>query len=95
VEVLDVLVPVVSDGSHSAELALDSLGLDQRVARDNAGLPSGVALRAGEGSLVETLVSTVLASAGREDLLRAIHVDFKDPVADLITLLAGKQVLLG
>lgn len=32
-------------------------------------------------------------SAARESLLGAVHVDLKDPIADLVTLLGRKQVL--
>jgi len=92
-EGIDVVVPVVSDGTHFADIALDHLGLDQRVSRDNARLPAGVALGARKGRFVEALVLAEFTSAARESLLGAVHVDLKDPIADLVTLLGRKQVL--
>ena len=51
-EDIDVIIPVVSDGAHVAELALNGVSLDQGVARDDARLPHGVALTTGERGLV-------------------------------------------
>lgn len=92
-EVIDVVVPVVSDGTHFADIALDHLGLDQWVPRDDARLPGGVTMRTRKRMFVEALIPTEFASAGRQSLLRAIHVNLKDPIADLVTLLGRKQVL--
>jgi hypothetical protein len=39
VEDVDVVVPVISEGTHVAELARDRVSLDERVTRDNAGFP--------------------------------------------------------
>lgn len=94
-EGVDVVVPVVSDGSHVAEFALDHLGLDQGVTRDNARLPVGVALRALERGFVQALELAVLTGAGRQVLLFAIHISLKNPVANFIALSDGQQVLLG
>jgi hypothetical protein len=92
-EVIDVVVPVVSDCTHFADIALDHLGLDQWVSRDNARLPAGVTLRTRKGMFVEALIPAEFTSAGRQSLLRAIHVNLKDPITDLVTLLGRKQVL--
>ena len=93
-EGIDVVVPVVSDGTHVAELALDCLGFDKRRSTDDARLPGRVTLRASKGSFIESLELAILTSAGRKSFLRAIHVGFKDPIADFVTLIGGEQVLL-
>jgi len=45
-ESIDVVVPVVSDRTHVAELALDGLRLHERVSTHDARLPGRVTLRA-------------------------------------------------
>ena len=92
----DVVVPVVAEGAHVAELAGDCLRLDDRVARDDARLPESLALRAGEACFVETFeVAVFTATRGQVLADRAVHVDLENPVADLVSLGRRNQVLFG
>jgi len=91
----DEIVPSISQGTHGAELAVDCVGSDQWIASDDAGFPVRLALWAAERSLVEAIVVAVLATPGWECVSNStIHVDLQDPIADLVSLSLGKQVLL-
>lgn len=91
----DVLVPVVSQGTHVAELALNALALDERVTSDNARLPLALALRTGATGLVQVVVVALFASAHGQGLTNiAVHVDLQDPITDLVTILRTQEVFL-
>jgi hypothetical protein len=93
-EDIDVIVPVVSEGTHVAELARDGISLDERVTRNNAWFPTGVALRAMEGSFIQAIELAVLAASGGQRFFSAVHVHFKNPITDLITLSSGQEIFL-
>lgn len=91
-----VLVPVVADRTHVAELASDGLALDQRISSDDASLPLALALVAAQGSFVNSIVVALLAAAhGQLIANAAVHVDLQDPVTNLVTLVLAQEVLLG
>ena len=83
-----VVVPVVAECPHVAELALDSLTLDEWVSRNDTRLPVSLALRAVKRSFVNAIVVAFLTSAARQSLSDiAIHIDLQHPVSDLVSLL--------
>ena len=90
------VVPHVTEGAHVAELAGDRLRADQGVARDNARLPAVLALRALKRSLIQLVIVAELTDTRWKLVTHiAIHVDFEDPVTNLISLSLLKHVLLG
>lgn len=92
---LDVLVPVVSDGTHVAELARDRISLDERLTRNDTGFPSSVTVRTVERMFIQTIETAVFTTSSGQAFFRAIHVHFKDPIADFITLSGGQEIFLG
>lgn len=89
-----VVVPVVTKCTHVAELALDGLTLDEWVSRNDARLPECLTLWTNKRSFVDTIVVALLAGAARQRLANiAIHIDFQDPVSDLVPFLWCKHVL--
>lgn len=91
----DEVIPSISSGTHVAELARDCIRSDQWVTCDDAWLPSGLALNAGERRFIEVSVVAELACPGWESASNStIHVDLENPITDLISLRLRKQVLL-
>jgi len=92
--VLNVIVPVLSDGALVADLAVDSVALHQRETGDDARFPSGPTVSAGKRAAV-AFAATVLASSAGERLADStVHVDFENPVSDVVSLLGADNVLL-
>lgn len=90
----DVVVPGLSDGALVADLAVDSVALHQRETGDDARFPSGPTVSAGKRAAV-AFAATVLASSAGERLADStVHVNFKDPVSDVVSLLWADNVLL-
>lgn len=91
----DVVVPVLTDRTHAANLARDGMSLDQRITRYDAGLPLGWALRALEACFVKAVIAARVAGSGWEVLAHvSVHVDLEHPVSDLVTFSGTHQVLL-
>ena len=89
-----VVVPVVSKSAHVAELALDALGLDQRVASDDAGLPLGLALEAHKRCFIDFVAALLALSGWKLTSNVVFHVDLQNPVTDLVSILGREEVLL-
>jgi hypothetical protein len=91
----NIVVPWVTEGWHVAELARDRLATDAWIARDDAWLPVRLAVGAAKSSLIEVCIVAELALSGCEAFANStIHVDFENPVPNLISLRFREDVLL-
>lgn len=91
---LNVIVPVLSDGALVADLAMNSVTLHQRETGDDARLPSSPAMSAGKGSAIAFATAVLASSAGERLTNSTVHVNFKDPISDVVSLLWADNVLL-
>ena len=56
----NVVVPILTDGTHTADLALNRLVLDKRIDCNNARLPLSLALETLKTRLIQAIIVTLL-----------------------------------
>jgi hypothetical protein len=60
----DVIIPVVTDGSFSTELALNSLRSYQRITTDNTRLPGAFAVKTSQTTFINIVTTELTVSHG-------------------------------
>ena len=91
---VDIVVPVLSDGTLAADLAVDGVALNQRKTSNDARLPLSLTVVAVESTFVDLSAAVLASPSWKAATDGAIHVDFEHPVSDLISLFRGDNVLL-